>query len=74
MENKSTEQEQSQTLRKTDVSGSGFTRLELGEAWMWCSDCMSKLYSFDGNEDSSRKCPHPKKCEDDRRKLSNHYR
>jgi hypothetical protein len=45
-------------------------RLELGEAWMWCSDCMSKLYSFDGTEDDARKCPHPTKCEEDRRRLN----
>lgn len=64
---------ESKHLNISDVSGSGFTRLELGEAWMWCSDCMSKLYSFDGNEDSSRKCPHPQKCADDHRRLSKHY-
>jgi hypothetical protein len=46
---------------------------ELGEAWMWCSDCMSKLYSFDGTEDSARKCPHPSKCEDDRQRTKRHY-
>lgn len=31
-------------------------RLESGEAWMICSDCGAKLYSFDGKEDASRKC------------------
>ncbi len=44
-------------------------RLELGEAWMWCSDCMSKLYSFDGVVDTARKCPHPSKCANDRNRL-----
>jgi hypothetical protein len=40
-------------------------RLCLGEAWMWCVDCGAKLYSFDGNEDGSRKCPYMRhgKCE-----------
>lgn len=54
----------------TGVEINSPARLELGEAWMWCSDCMSKLYSFDGNMDRSRKCPHPKQCEADRRRLS----
>ena len=40
-------------------------RLSYGEAWMWCSECMAKLYSFDGNEDQSRKCPHKEKCEEE---------
>ena len=39
-------------------------RLEMGEAWMWCIDCNCKLYSFDGNQDATTKCPHPNKCKD----------
>lgn len=35
-------------------------RLESGEAWMRCVDCGARLYSFDGPEDASRKCPY--KC------------
>lgn len=65
--------ENKQQKLQLNISGNGFTRLKLGEAWMWCSDCMSKLYSFDGSEDSSRKCPHPPKCEDDRNRTKNHY-
>lgn len=34
---------------------------------------MSKLYLFDGSEDSSRKCPHPGKCEYDRNRTKRHY-
>lgn len=34
------------------------TRLDLGEAWMWCSECGSKLYSFDGIKDQERGCPY----------------
>jgi len=45
------------------------TRLDLGEAWMWCKDCMAKLYSFDGYEDKSRPCPHPDKCAEERSRL-----
>ena len=74
LENESLNEPQKPQLNIGAVSGSGFNRLELGEAWMWCSDCMSKLYSFDGTEDDARKCPHPSKCADDRRRLSNHYR
>ena len=33
-----------------------------GEAWMYCKDCNAKLYSFDGNNDTSTRCPHPEKC------------
>jgi len=40
-------------------------RLIMGEAYMYCSDCMAKLYSFDGNEDKSRHCPDPKKCKEE---------
>lgn len=43
--------ENKQQKLQLNISGNGFTRLKLGEAWMWCSDCMSKLYSFDGSED-----------------------
>lgn len=45
------------------------TRLDLGEAWMWCTECMSKLYSFDGHEDEYRPCPHPVNCEDAKAKI-----
>lgn len=40
-------------------------RLASGEAYMRCEDCGAKLYSFDGYEDASRKCPYMKegKCE-----------
>lgn len=41
-------------------------RLRNGEAWMLCEDCGAKLYSFDGNMDSSRRCPNPQKCDDER--------
>lgn len=74
LNNKLSDEAQNQPSCLGAVSGSGFTRLELGEAWMWCSDCMSKLYSFDGTEDSARKCPHPSKCEDDRQRTKSHYR
>lgn len=43
-----------------------FDRFYYGEAWMWCHDCMSKLYSFDGKEDQSKSCPTAKKCRDQR--------
>jgi hypothetical protein len=33
-------------------------RLEMGEAWMMCSTCSAKLYSFDGDKDSMRPCPY----------------
>lgn len=33
-------------------------RLMNGEAWMMCSDCGAKLYSFDGAQDGSKKCPY----------------
>ena len=42
----------------------GEIRLSLGEAWMYCSDCNARLYSFDGYRDTARKCPHLKECED----------
>jgi hypothetical protein len=74
LEEKNLDNPQKPQFNIAAVSGSGFTRLELGEAWMWCSDCMSKLYSFDGTEDSARKCPHPSKCEDDRQRTKRHYR
>lgn len=40
-------------------------RLQMGEAYMFCEDCGAKLYSFDGHQDASRKCPYQKagKCE-----------
>ena len=41
-------------------------RLQGGEAWMYCSDCMCKLYSFDGNMDQSGPCPTKQKCEEER--------
>lgn len=41
------------------------TRLQLGEAFMHCSDCGGKLYSFDGDQDRARPCPHPKKCKEE---------
>lgn len=46
-------------VEKTEI------RLAMGEAWMMCSDCGAKLYSFDGQTDASRKCPYMKhgKCE-----------
>lgn len=47
------------------MSGPQETRLELGEAWMWCRGCMAKLYSFDGYEDKSRPCPDPQKCQEE---------
>lgn len=72
MRNKFKNKSNTKQLNILTVSSNGFTRLELGESWMWCSDCMSKLYSFDGTEDGARKCPHPTKCEGDRRRLSNH--
>lgn len=37
----------------------------VGEAWMHCSDCGAKLYSFDGEEDKGIPCPHPKKCREE---------
>lgn len=32
-------------------------RLRNGEAYMMCNECVSKLYSFDGDKDASRSCP-----------------
>lgn len=32
-------------------------RLQMGEAYMMCENCGAKLYSFDGYQDASRKCP-----------------
>ena len=40
------------------------TRLKLGEAWMWCTDCNAKLYSFDGHRDATTKCPTPQECKE----------
>ena len=36
-----------------------------GEAWMMCSDCGGKLYSFDGERDADRHCPYQRngRCE-----------
>jgi len=42
------------------------SRLDLGEAWMWCVDCNAKLYSFDGYKDATTKCPTKQECEDER--------
>jgi ribosomal protein L37E len=33
-------------------------RLLLGEAYMMCNECGSRLWSFDGNKDSCVKCPY----------------
>jgi len=41
------------------------TRLQLGEAWMFCNDCGAKLYSFDGEEDKDIGCPHKDKCKEE---------
>jgi len=40
-------------------------RLKMGEAYMMCSECGARLYSFDGYEDTSRHCPYKRngKCE-----------
>ena len=38
-------------------------RLRLGEAHMFCADCMCKLYSFDGHMDMVTSCPTPIECE-----------
>lgn len=37
-------------------------RLAMGEAWMWCNECGSKLYSFDGHKDRDIKCPYADAC------------
>ena len=37
-----------------------------GEAWVYCTQCMAKLYSTDGNNDYAINCPHEKKCRDER--------
>lgn len=36
-----------------------------GECWMMCSECGSKLWSFDGVADASRPCPYKRggKCD-----------
>lgn len=44
-------------------------RLLMGEAFMMCSDCGGKLYSFDGDQDRGRPCPHPQKCSEERERL-----
>lgn len=46
-------------MQNTDI------RLELGEAWMMCSDCGGKLFSFDGHQDAERRCPYMRhgKCD-----------
>ncbi len=43
------------------------SRLDWGEAWMWCAECNCKLHSFDGYEDKWRRCPHPEQCEKERK-------
>lgn len=57
---------------ETQPSHSGYSyeermrhRLEMGNAWMMCSECGGKLYDFDGHEDASRQCPFKQngKCE-----------
>jgi len=42
-------------------------RKEFGEAYMMCRECGSRLWSFDGNEDSDRDCPYKKNGECDPR-------
>lgn len=32
-------------------------RLALGEAYMICNECGSRLYSFYGTQDANRSCP-----------------
>lgn len=48
------------------------SRLEMGEAWMFCGDCYARLYSFDGYEDRTTTCPYKKdaqgKCTDQLKK------
>lgn len=36
------------------------TRLDLGNAWMWCNECGAKLYEFDGDSDRDKPCPYVK--------------
>ena len=40
-------------------------RLKNGEAWVWCNDCNSKLYSTDGDKDIVVNCPHKSKCKEE---------
>ncbi len=66
-ENKTLDKQQDGNDFLADVScSSGLTRLDLGEAWMWCIDCNAKLYSFDGHKDATTKCPTKQDCEDER--------
>lgn len=37
---------------------------------MWCRDCMAKLYSFDGDADSAKSCPNPKKCKEENERVN----
>lgn len=46
------------------IRSNKLTRLDYGEAWMWCIDCNCRLYSFDGSEDRGIKCPTKEDCED----------
>lgn len=38
------------------------------ECWMYCSGCLSKLYSFTGTKDTERSCPHEEKCKKEKQK------
>ena len=33
-------------------------RLEVGEAYLMCNECGSRLWSFDGKKDTDRSCPY----------------
>lgn len=54
---------QSGNAAKLPVSSSGLTRLDLGNAWMWCAECGAKLWEFDDYEDQSRRCPYKKNAD-----------
>lgn len=53
-------------------------RHQLGERWVWCTTCNSKLYSEDIEpggraEDRCTPCPEPKKCREESARLSAHF-
>lgn len=62
MENKEQKPNNAQepALRQNHVTSSSLSRLDLGNAWMWCAECGAKLWDFDGYEDQSRRCPYKK--------------
>lgn len=48
------------------------THNDWGEAWVFCEDCMGRLYSTDGYEDYTVPCPDIEECKEEQRKKDNY--